>query len=589
MSPRVAHVSTVDLTPRFLVLPQLRALRDAGIDISVVCAPGPWTTDLINEGFAHVPWRHATRSWDPGEDARAFVELVRIFRRERFDLVHTHNPKPGILGRIAARVAGIPLVMNTVHGLYAVPEDRAPKRIAVLTAEWVAARCSDLELYQSAEDLVWARRLGIVRADRSMRLGNGIDLERFHPTSLGERERRALREELGFGDDDVVVGSVGRMVREKGYLELFEAARRVRRTEPRVRFLVVGEPDGQKEDALPPAAIESARPDVVVTGWREDVPELLSIMDVFVLPSWREGLPRSAIEAAASGVPSVLTDIRGCREVVRDGVEGLLVAPHDVEGLSAAIARLATDPDLRERMGKAARARAEGRFDERRVTDMIVRSTWRLLGRAAPDGGIPEGRVGFRRAVSHDVSSLAHLHRSTMPTAFLPTLGEPFLRQLYGCLVHDREAVVMVAIDEDERVVGFAAAVPSVGAFYRRFTARRGLPAAAVAAPALLHRSVARRAGETLRHPSSTSTLPDAELLSIAVGSRWRARGVGRQLAERVGRGLALGGSETLKVVVGADNEPANRFYESLGYRHECRIDVHRGETSNVWVASCRS
>src|SRR2546421_432034 len=121
---RVAHLTTVDLTLRFLLLPQLRRLRDEGYDVTTISAPGPWVGELREEGFRHVPWNHATRSWDLRADVKAFAELVRILRRERFDLVHTHNPKPGIMGRIAARLVGTPCVVNTVHGLYATPEDR---------------------------------------------------------------------------------------------------------------------------------------------------------------------------------------------------------------------------------------------------------------------------------------------------------------------------------------------------------------------------------------------------------------------------------------------------------------------------------
>ena len=114
--------------------------------------------------------------------------------------------------------------MNTVHGLYATPEDRLRRRAPVLAAEWIAARCSDLELYQSAEDLAWARRLHLVRRDRSVHLGNGIDLTAFTPALAGDERVRKLRAELGIGEDELVVGTVGRMVREKGYEELFDAA-----------------------------------------------------------------------------------------------------------------------------------------------------------------------------------------------------------------------------------------------------------------------------------------------------------------------------------------------------------------------------
>ncbi len=229
---RIAHVATVDLTLRFLLLPQLIALRDAGFDVATISAPGPWVADIEAEGIRHIPWGHATRSWDPGADALAFRELLAIFRRERFDLVHTHNPKPGVLGRIAGRVAGVPRVLNTVHGLYAMPEDRLRRRAPVLAAEWIAARCSDLELYQSEEDLSWARRLHVTRPGRSLLLGNGIDVSRFTPALAGEERVRKLRAELGIGEDELVVGTVGRMVLEKGYAEFFAAAHEVRAQVP---------------------------------------------------------------------------------------------------------------------------------------------------------------------------------------------------------------------------------------------------------------------------------------------------------------------------------------------------------------------
>ena len=149
---RIAHVTTVDLTLRFLLLAQLEALRDAGFEVSAISAPGPWGDDVRARGITVIDWPSITRRWDPGADRRAFRELLAILRRERFDLVHTHTPKVGVLGRLAARIADVPCVVNTVHGLYATRDDRFVKRVAVLGLEGAAARTSDLELYQSEED-----------------------------------------------------------------------------------------------------------------------------------------------------------------------------------------------------------------------------------------------------------------------------------------------------------------------------------------------------------------------------------------------------------------------------------------------------
>ncbi len=586
-APRVAHVATVDLTLRFLVLPQLRALRDAGFDVTTISAPGPWVADLQAEGIRHIPWPSATRSWDPRSDARAFRELVAILRRERFDVVHTHNPKPGVMGRVAARIAGVPGVMNTVHGLYATPEDRPRRRAAVLAAEWLAARCSDLELYQSAEDLAWVRRRHLVRSDRSIHLGNGVDLTAFTPERAEEERIRKLRAELGIGEDELVVGTVGRMVREKGYEELFRAARIVRERVPGARFLAVGAADTDKADALTAEAIEAVRDDVVFTGWREDVSDLMAVMDVFVLPSWREGMPRSAIEAAASGLPLVLTDIRGCREVVRDGVEGFLVPVRDPVRLADGIERLLVDPSLRSRSAVAARARAEERFDERRVTRTVVDATRSLLG-AAEASMLDAGEVRLRPARAGDAAAMARVHREAMPSAFLPTLGRGFLRRLYGAMIADAGVVTIVAEDRG-RVVGLATAATSVGAFYRRFARRGGLAAGLAAAPHLLRPSVLRRAIETARYPAGMEDLPAAELLSIAVAGARRSSGVGSDLAAAIGRELAGMGVSECRAVVAVDNVGANRFYEGLGCGLRGVVDVHRGVASNVWVMSCRS
>jgi glycosyltransferase involved in cell wall biosynthesis/ribosomal protein S18 acetylase RimI-like enzyme len=587
-APRVAHVTTVDLSLRFLLLAQLRALRDAGFDVTTISAPGPWVPDLEAEGLRHIPWLHATRSWNPREDALAFRELLAIFRRERFDVVHTHNPKPGVMGRIAARIAGVPCVIDTVHGLYATPDDGASRRLPVLAAEWIAARCSHLELYQSAEDLAWARRLGVTRPGRSIHLGNGIDLSRFTPGLAAEERVRKLRSELGIGEDELVVGTVGRMVREKGYLELFEAARIVRSSRSNVRFLVVGDRDADKADAVTEEEVLAAGGDFVFAGWREDVADLIALMDVFALPSWREGMPRSAIEAAASGLPLVLTDIRGCREVVRDGVEGLLVPVRDPRRLAEAILRLLDDPSVRRRMGEAARARAESTFDERRVAATVVEATTSLLASAGRSNASSDGDVRIRPARVTDAATLARLHRASMPTAFLPTLGDRFLRRLYRTMVLDPEAVALVA-DEGGRVVGFATGVRSVGAFYRRFVRRDGIAAGLAAAPRLVRPSVIKRVIEIARYPSSLDGVPDAELLSIAVDGARRSNGVGSELAGGIARGLAARGVPAFKVVVGADNEGANRFYERLGFASAGATFVHDGTPSNVWVMTCPS
>jgi glycosyltransferase involved in cell wall biosynthesis len=379
---RLIHVTTVDMSLVLLLGPQLRAFAEAGMDVIGVSAPGPFVPQLESWGIRHEPLRHATRSNAVGQDALALVELWRLFRRLRPDIVHTHNPKPGFYGRVAARSAGVPGIVNTVHGLYASPEDPLARRAAVYGLERAASFCSGAELVQNPEDLDVLARLG-VPSDKLVLLGNGVDLQRFHPGASEESHWQARRD-LGVSVDSVVVGTVGRLVREKGYHELFAAAERLSGEHPNVVFVVVGGSDPDKSDAISPEDLATARQrgHIVFTGSRDDVEHVYRGFDIFVLPSHREGFPRSAMEAAASGLPVIATDIRGCRQVVSDGQTGLLVPLKDAPALAAAIENLVLDPALRRQMGDAGRRKAEAEFDDRVVVAKTLAAYRRVLTRA---------------------------------------------------------------------------------------------------------------------------------------------------------------------------------------------------------------
>jgi glycosyltransferase involved in cell wall biosynthesis len=364
--PLLVHLTTVDLSLAYLLLPQLIGFRDAGFDVVGVSAPGEHVAQLAEHGIAHVPLTRSTRSADLRADVATAIEFARICRRLRPDIVHTHNPKPGVYGRIAARLTGVPAVVNTVHGLYATPDDPLAKRTVVYTLERIAATFSHAELLQNPEDLPTLRSLKIP-ADRLHLLGNGVDMARFDPERHADA-RSAVRTELGIADDEVVIGLVGRLVAEKGYREVFEAARAMRATHPNARFVIAGPADPDKADAIRTDELERAARDANVTllGMRTDVERLYPAFDLYVLASYREGFPRSAMEAAAMGTPIVATDIRGCRQVVDHGTTGLLVPARDAGALMRAITELVDDPQRRTEMAAAARTKAVREFDDRR-------------------------------------------------------------------------------------------------------------------------------------------------------------------------------------------------------------------------------
>ncbi len=367
---RVAHLTTVDMSLDLLLGPQLDAVVQAGGDAIGISAPGAFVPAIEKRGVRHVGLASSTRGMDLGADLRAIRELWRVLRRERPTVLHTHNPKPGVYGRVVGRLAGVPIVVNTVHGLYATEDDPWIRRAVVYTLEAVASRFSDAELVQNAEDMATMRRWHLASARTTQLLGNGVDLTRFSPQAVSDRQRQQWRDTWGVDDDTVVVGTVGRLVAEKGYPELFDA---VSGLAPSIRLVVVGGDDPDKPDALDADLVRRAEADgVLLLGHRHDVDRLLGAFDIFVLASHREGVPRAAMEAAASGVPVIATDIRGCRQVVEDGVTGRLIPVRDAGALREAIVALARDPARRREMGQAAAAKARREFDERDVVRRVM-------------------------------------------------------------------------------------------------------------------------------------------------------------------------------------------------------------------------
>lgn len=380
---RVIHLTTTDISLALLLGRQLRAYADAGMQVIGASAPGPWVADLQAWGIHHEPVHHATRSVDPRADVLAVRELVRLFRRLRPDVVHTHNPKPGLYGRLAARLAGVPVIVNTVHGLYATPDDSPARRAAVYGVERLATAWSQAELVLNPEDARVLRRVG-VPAHKLVELGGGVDLDRFRPGTPATVA--AARRALGVSEDQVVVGTVSRLVWEKGFRELFAAAAALRHRCPSVTFVVVGPMDDAKADALASEDLAVARAlgNVHFLGERRDVEALYPGFDLLALPSYREGFPLAPMEAAACGVPAVVTDARGCRQVVDDGVTGFVVPVGDAAALTNAVAALAGDAGRRRAMGRAARRRAERDFDDRRIVDAVLGCYARLLAGSPP-------------------------------------------------------------------------------------------------------------------------------------------------------------------------------------------------------------
>lgn len=377
--PKVVHLTTTDMSLDWLLAPQLVAFVDAGYDVIGMSATGPHVAHLAEMGIRHVAVPSLTRAPGALGDLRALRELHRLLRQERPHVLHTHNPKPGVLGRIAGRLAGVPVVVNTQHGLYAQPTDRLRRRLPVYATERVAAAFGHHELVQSPEDVTTLTQTLRVPARKVTLLGNGVDLDRFD----GDRtHRERIRAEWGIAPEQVLVGVVGRLVREKGIDEIVAAADVLRRAHAPVAIVVIGPAEPDKRDGLTPDALERARiTGIDFVGRRDDMPACYAAIDVFLTATHREGFPRAAMEAAASGLPIVATDIRGCRQVVHHEHTGLLVPVRDAGALAAAVARLVAQPAERARFGAAAFEKARKEFDQQQVIDITLATYAEQLSR----------------------------------------------------------------------------------------------------------------------------------------------------------------------------------------------------------------
>ena len=378
--PRVAHITTVDLSLRYLLLNQLERIQDDGYEVFAISADGPNVAAVEAAGIRHfaVPM---TRRITPIADLRCLWTLVQIMRREHFDVVHTHTPKAGLLGQLAARIAGVPIVANTLHGFYFHDDMKPWLRRFYIWMERVAAKCSDTILSQNREDMATAVAERIAKPKQLKWLGNGIDVARFDRRRLADSTLEALRLEIDIDAQAPVIGFVGRLVEEKGILDLLEAAKSVVRAVPNAQFLIVGPYDDDKPDALRPDVAEryGVAGHCRFVGMRHDMPELYALMDVLVLPSYREGFPRAPMEASAMGVPTVVTDIRGCREAVEHGQNGLLFPVGNADVLAQCLIELLGDDEQRTKMGVEGRRIAENRFDEQMVFDRVLSEYGRLL------------------------------------------------------------------------------------------------------------------------------------------------------------------------------------------------------------------
>jgi glycosyltransferase involved in cell wall biosynthesis len=360
---------------------RLSCLREGGFRVTLVSSPGELlyrTAAIQGVEAVAIPM---TREIAPLADFVSLVRLWQLLRKLKPDLTEFSTPKAGLLGTVAAMLAGVPLRIYMLRGLKLEASSGYKRRILWL-AERAASACAHVVLCNSASLRAEALTQGVAPAAKLQLLGlgssNGVDVDRFSP---GPDQ---LRERLGIPHADPVIGFVGRLTRDKGLPELIEAFETILKTEPVAHLLLVGWFDAS-EDALSDALrhhIES-HPRIHSTGFVNDTAPYYRAMDMLVLPTWREGFPNVALEAAATEIPVITTLSTGSRDAVVPEVTGLLIPPGYPEAISEAVVKLLRNPELRRRMGQAGRAWVLEHFVDRRVLGLAT-AYYKMLLESAP-------------------------------------------------------------------------------------------------------------------------------------------------------------------------------------------------------------
>jgi glycosyltransferase involved in cell wall biosynthesis len=363
---KICHCVSADITLKFLLLEKLKFLRGLNYDVYATCSPGKWVESLKKEGIKIKTIGFKRKAFSPFSDIISFFRLYFYFKKEKFCIVHTHTLKPEFFGQIAAKLAGVPVIINTLHGFDFAEEDSFFKKKLIIFLETISAKCSDIVLSIASHISERAIKERIVDAGEIKYFGRDINIERFNQNCFDKKFVEEKKKELGISEGDKVIGIVARMVKEKGYLELFEAFNKIIFEFPDTALLVIGPLEPEKNDAITPEIVKNygIEDKVFFAGDQEKVEEFYAIMDIFVLPTHREGLGASILEASSMEKPVIVSNVGGCPEAVEDGKTGLLVPVRDVKKLTGAIIFLLKNKDTAKAMGKAGREKVFKEFKQ---------------------------------------------------------------------------------------------------------------------------------------------------------------------------------------------------------------------------------
>lgn len=356
------QITTIDATITAFLIPHLKMLQRRGYKISVACRVTNLREEIEKAGFQVFPISFSRRIYSL-ENIKAFFQVLNLLRKERYDIMHTSTPVASFLVRIAAKLTKVPLVVYTVHGFHFHKHGNFLTNRVYFFLEKFAGYFTDAIITTNQEDYQIAKKMFKDKSIYKIN-GVGIDTDKWKKSEIKNKEKEKIKKEFRIEPSEKIVGMIAEFNPDKRHIDLIKAAELTIKKMPNIKFILVGE-GLLKEYCQKLVKRAGLLSSFIFTGFRRDIPEILSVLDIFVLPSIREGLPRSILEAMSMEVPVIATDIRGSKEAVINGINGILVPIKNPPVLSETILRILSDTKTTQKMGQKGRIMVKERFDEK--------------------------------------------------------------------------------------------------------------------------------------------------------------------------------------------------------------------------------
>lgn len=374
---KLIRVTTVPQSLSWLLRGQLKFMSENGFDVLGVSSPGPALEDVKKNEEVPVIAIEMTRTISPIKDLIGLFKLINLFRKVKPQIVHTHTPKAGLLGMVAAKLAGVPNRLHTVAGLPLLLTSGS-KRSLLDCVEKLTYACAT-KVYSNSfamKDIILKNKYTSENKLKVIGFGssNGIDTSFFDPSLFSDKQKQELRETLGISKNDFIFVFVGRLVKDKGIDELVSAFQKVIKEHSQAKLILVG----PYENKLNPVLSETEKyitdnASILSVGFQSDVRPFLAIADVFTFPSYREGFPNGLMQACAMQVASIATDINGCNEIIEDGCNGLLIPTQNSTALYEKMIYLLQNNKIRNSMAAKGRQKMVARYERVFIWNEILK------------------------------------------------------------------------------------------------------------------------------------------------------------------------------------------------------------------------